>query len=611
MYEVTPGDVQEFWGQHIPDTISSMISELGVQSDGETGKARAVGIMEPLKVRTITAQEGIPTLVAAPMQRSMHSFLKKFPAFRLIGNAHCNEELDLLHDRVLEHPELDLFCSGDYSAATDNLHWSLTLASHMAVLSRLGVADKGSDSPHKDLLNKNILRQDCFYNIGYAIDGTTPLDEPNQKLLDKLLQTTDFGPVSLDELCRVEYSGFPSTKGLSRLRENGDEIALMILEKKASRIYSVTQRNGQFMGSKLSFPHLCMINFISYWRTWQRYYKGTPKEFLHPDRLPVLVNGDDIVFCCNREFYRMWQEEIKVCGFTPSPGKNFVLKGEVIINSQWFHSSNGSYPRWRRLANPGLLSGQTKITGREVERQKTLCGVYNEMILGFDQSSRAHSRFMSMNQDWIKRETHDGLYNLFLPLSLGGLGCLRPKGVPSYLSRYQKQIAFMLLEENLSFCRTKKVFENKSIIPVRQPKVLYWIPREGLISVRKRVPYLSEGYGRLIKEMTCRLPPQFTKMFQSYRRKLEDPGESYKLHSRDLTIQIDIEDFNLVLGSYHELSTLAESYRRSVAQNGNTEANRTNPIESDPLGGAESRDCTGFIVSMNSPPLSLEGEELN
>jgi hypothetical protein len=93
-------------------------------------------------------------------------------------------------------------------------------------------------------------------------------------------------------------------------------------------------------------------------------------------------------------------------------------------------------------------------------------------------------------------------------------------------------------------------------------------------------------------------------MFQSYRRKLEDPGQNLSIHSRDLSIQIDIEDFNLVLGSYNELSTLARAYKGIVTQNGEIEANRTNPL------GVESRDCTGLIVSMNSPLSPLEREEL-
>ena len=63
----------------------------------------------------------------------------------------------------------------------------------------------------------------------------------------------------------------------------------------------VTQ-TGQLMGSPLSFPILCSINVASY-RAALAEYVGRDVEM---NELPVLVNGDDICFLANDEFYALW-----------------------------------------------------------------------------------------------------------------------------------------------------------------------------------------------------------------------------------------------------------------------------------------------------------------
>lgn len=41
--------------------------------------------------------------------------------------------------------------------------------------------------------------------------------------------------------------------------------------------------------------------------------------------MPVRVNGDDILFKCDEEFYYgFWKPAVAAIGFTLSPGKNYV-----------------------------------------------------------------------------------------------------------------------------------------------------------------------------------------------------------------------------------------------------------------------------------------------
>jgi hypothetical protein len=95
----------------------------------------------------------------------------------------------------------------------------------------------------------------------------------------------------------------------------------------------VMQKRGQLMGSPLSFPILCMINFLTYWRSMERYLL---KSINHFEKLPVLINGDDILFGSNSVHYELWIEELKEVGFSLSIGKNYCSPKILTVNSVLF-----------------------------------------------------------------------------------------------------------------------------------------------------------------------------------------------------------------------------------------------------------------------------------
>jgi hypothetical protein len=74
------------------------------------------------------------------------------------------------------------------------------------------------------------------------------------------------------------------------------------------------------MGSILSFPILCVVNLLCYWRAVERYWG----KQVSLRKLQVLINGDDILFRANARLYAIWQEEIKEVGFELSVGKNYI-----------------------------------------------------------------------------------------------------------------------------------------------------------------------------------------------------------------------------------------------------------------------------------------------
>lgn len=213
------------------------------------------------------------------------------------------------------------------------------------------------------------------------------------------------------------------------------------------------QTNGQLMGSPLSFPILCAANLFGYHSAWKRYFGS---QVPIPE-LPVLVNGDDILFRANAEFYEIWQQEVKKIGFELSVGKSYFSKEFLTVNSKlylWrktqpdqfdlvsFFNPAQLVPReWivepkeppqtftnqnragfpSALMEDGALPG--RLSGVLSRSQRDLLGVY-----------------LYFNKREVEQATSGGRYNLFLHPHLGGLGVVNPRG-NFRITRYQRQLA--------------------------------------------------------------------------------------------------------------------------------------------------------------------------
>jgi hypothetical protein len=164
-----------------------------------------------------------------------------------------------------------------------------------------------------------------------------------------------------------------------------------------SGLKPVMQTTGQLMGSTLSFPILCVVNLVAYWRALERYLG---KEIDVRD-LPVLVNGDDILFRADDRLYDLWKEEIRDVGFELSLGKNYIHPEYLTVNSQ-LYSEKGGEIHFLGSLNAGLLTGQSKITGRETARTAPIWDYYNEVIHNAVNPERAHRRFMHYHRSTIK-----------------------------------------------------------------------------------------------------------------------------------------------------------------------------------------------------------------
>ncbi len=136
-------------------------------------------------------------------------------------------------------------------------------------------------------------------------------------------------------------------------------------------------KNGQIMGSPLSFPVLCAINFVAYKTALRRYVKAKGGDWSKAPKLslPVRVNGDDILFKANTEFYQnYWKPAVAAIGFSLSPGKNYISSSFLTVNSEgWRLLKNG------RLEKVGYLNTGLVYSGPNGSMRPPLRQAHAEM----------------------------------------------------------------------------------------------------------------------------------------------------------------------------------------------------------------------------------------
>jgi hypothetical protein len=318
----------------------------------------------------------------------------------------------------------DFFVSGDYSAATDGLDIRLTKIFLEAALDRL----HPDDQPFRQVLSSNLYEQILWYSE--------------------------------------------------------KEFAI--------------QRNGQLMGSVLSFPFLCLANLFAYVLSLPdpAWYCRAPDLLQKIRKLPVLINGDDILFRSDPVHYRRWQSAVGQVGFRLSQGKNFTHPQYFTVNSVPIHYRRvkSEYQTWKSLGlswadieeappvsqtphieiygflNVGLLTGISKLTGREDLHSLPLSGWYSASVCSALNPPQAHKWFLKYHRKEIQSQTQFGseTLNIFAHPLLGGLGFPVPPGLEPRFSPAQRRIARALyLSALYTFEGQEKDFSLPSLLYVK------------------------------------------------------------------------------------------------------------------------------------------------
>nr|UVD54632.1 RNA-dependent RNA polymerase [Verticillium dahliae magoulivirus 1] len=130
------------------------------------------------------------------------------------------------------------------------------------------------------------------------------------------------------------------------------------------------QRRGQLMGTFLSFPLLCLVNYLVF-------------RWLVPRRgVPVRVNGDDIVFRCRPEEAERWADGVVGSGLVLSKGKTLVNEGVFTLNSTLFAGC--------KVGCRALPFVRSKALFTAPESVSALAGQLSSLCPGFNGLSRCH-----------------------------------------------------------------------------------------------------------------------------------------------------------------------------------------------------------------------------
>jgi hypothetical protein len=396
--EETSKGLETFRGYPTWENFNSLMADYNLMehfSDPlvSSNQVKVAAILEPLKVRLITKGNELSYYISKFYQKNLWRYLQKFPQFTPTGRP---LEIGDFYD-LLSREERVLSCETNSPHTTPFIDWV-----------------SGDYSSATDNL--------------------------------KISYTKDAFEASL------ERSGLNGSRLAFILRSVLYEQRLNYPTREAKKggLDPIDQTTGQLMGSTLSFPMLCVINLCCYWLTLEQYL-GRQVQLLD---LPVLVNGDDILFRSNPRFYAMWLHNITEVGFTLSLGKNYVHPTFFTINSRGYLYKPSNISEVGYL-NVGLLTGQSNVNKRPGDLLP-VSAMYNELMIGSQSPYRTHKRFLHYHKDEITKVTNSGEFSLFLSPILAGCGFNLHEAVRPHVhfTYFQTKLARYLYDSLSSYSST-------------------------------------------------------------------------------------------------------------------------------------------------------------
>jgi len=233
-----------------------------------------------------------------------------------------------------------------------------------------------------------------------------------------------------------------------------------------SRKFFRQQRNGQLMGSPVSFPFLNLLN-AAYcraailedrvrslsspsWAEVDQIFNTTLRE------LRLLCNGDDAAFTATLNAFKIWQDLAKFGGLEPSMGKTYVSAWWVQINSQIFRRLLGRFESVPFI-NLGHV-GPYDPKGGKLRTWRDLGSLSDEFLGAFpkEEMPTAAMWFIRDHRSLLD-DVPEGM-NWFLPKHLGGTGLFHKAVVrgdlvldPGRFSFRQLELANLLKSDRSQF----------------------------------------------------------------------------------------------------------------------------------------------------------------
>jgi len=117
----------------------------------------------------------------------------------------------------------------------------------------------------------------------------------------------------------------------------------------------VAQARGQLMGNFLSFPLLCLHNYLAF--RW-----SVPRD------VPLRINGDDIVFRSTVDEYERWKKNVGAAGLTLSAGKTLVHGRVFSLNSAFFEGQSCGVREIPIIRSSWLQCREGPPTGQDFQK---------------------------------------------------------------------------------------------------------------------------------------------------------------------------------------------------------------------------------------------------
>jgi len=133
------------------------------------------------------------------------------------------------------------------------------------------------------------------------------------------------------------------------------------------------------MGNPLSFPFLCLTNFLAF-------------KYAVPRNVPLKINGDDIVFRATREEAEHWMQVVGESGLVLCKGKTMIHERFFSLNSTFFTAGK------KRVRFVPVI--RSKALFGAPETVDSLIGRYGSFCPGFGGGRRAELRALFIKENY-------------------------------------------------------------------------------------------------------------------------------------------------------------------------------------------------------------------
>lgn len=419
----------------LQEKFEILYNRIQIYSRTEMAIAIPLGLAEALKARVITKGPPAHYFILKPLQRFLWKtlFQHESGVFKLIGKP---VDANIVSESIGENRDDEEFLSVDYSDATN------------------GIRAWVSECIMDEISNALNLTSD---------ERTACIESLTQHVLELKLETKNGKKL------------FP----LNKLKQLQEQFKIDI----DSESIQLPQKEGQLMGSIISFPILCIANAaILRWTREVDTYRD-----LDLSRSKILVNGDDGLLRTTKRGKQVWELIASELGLKPSVGKVYYSKEFLNINSALFIKiepivQKENYPKWNsymkkfkpkitflkevNYPNMGIIKGYKrstkggtdKISLRDIMTEQSIGANCTYLINNCPENIKGKAYKLFLNENWQLLQRYKIPW--YLPERLGGLGLPIGKYIDDEGNEY-------IHEPSKEDLRTAKVIESYFSFTVR------------------------------------------------------------------------------------------------------------------------------------------------